>query len=273
MSDQIFLGRGTERKGPFTRAQVSSMAQRGDIGDQDLAWHEGLSGWQPAASVLSKLGISTARPTPPSPPPPPRPAPAATPRRPMADVNLAYSLGKSIRWLLGNLRAVLGLGFLAFIGYSMITDKPSNRGLPSNTASAPAAAFTQPAQSLPMHGTGTKIFTAGAAPLEIRTALDGFHHVVRIMRLPQRTLAAEYFVRSGTPLTVEVPLGTYELRYASGKTWYGWQYLFGPDTSYSKADTPFTFSDDGYQVSGYTVELIMQSGGNLSTSGLSPAQW
>lgn len=192
-------------------------------------------------------------------------------------MNISYTLGRSIRWLLGNIRAVLGLSFLAYVGYSMVTDKPSNRGLPASSSSAPvavaAAAFAQPVQPLPMHGTGTKVFANGTAPLEIRTAHDGFHHVVRIMKLPQRTLAAEYFVRSGLPLTMDVPLGSYELRYASGKTWYGWQYLFGPDTSYSKADTPFTFSDDGYQISGYTVELIMQSGGNLSTSGLSPSQW
>ena len=36
-------------------------------------------------------------------------------------------------------------------------------------------------------------------------------------------------------LELKVPLGTFEIRYASGKQWYGYNYLFGDDTSYSKA--------------------------------------
>lgn len=191
----------------------------------------------------------------------------------MSNQSIGYTIGKSIRWLFANIRAIASVGILGVIGYAVITEKSANSGLPPTSNTPPAAAFTQPAQPLPMHGTGTKMMSYGEAPLEIKTSNDGTHHVVRIMQLPQRTLAGEYFVRSGMPLSIEVPLGTYELRYASGRTWYGWDHLFGPQTRYSKADTPFTFTNDGYQVSGYTVELIMQSGGNLSTSGLAASQW
>lgn len=61
------------------------------------------------------------------------------------------------------------------------------------------------------------------------------------------------------------PLGTYELRYAAGQTWYGTTHLFGPETSCSRADSQFEFREtpDGY--SGYTVELFLQVNGNLRT--------
>ena len=84
---------------------------------------------------------------------------------------------------------------------------------------------------------------------------------------------ASYFIRSGGVVDIDVPVGTYEIKYATGRQWYGTSYLFGPETVYSKADSTFTFSFDGYQYSGYTVELIMQQNGNLRTSGIEPNQW
>ncbi len=67
----------------------------------------------------------------------------------------------------------------------------------------------------------------------------------------------------------DVPLGSYELKYATGKTWYGLDYLFGPNTSYYKADDVFRFSKTGDGVSGWTVELFQQVGGNLETKKIS----
>jgi hypothetical protein len=66
-----------------------------------------------------------------------------------------------------------------------------------------------------------------------------------------------------------VPLGTYELRYASGKRWYGTQCLFGRQTVYSKAEKLFSFHVEDNRVVGYTIELILQAGGNLQTSQIS----
>lgn len=77
------------------------------------------------------------------------------------------------------------------------------------------------------------------------------------------------FVRGGATVEVEVPLGQFEIRYASGENWYGPQYLFGPDTGYSKAEEVFQFTNDGYQISGYTITLYSVAGGNLRTSRIS----
>jgi hypothetical protein len=80
----------------------------------------------------------------------------------------------------------------------------------------------------------------------------------------------EVFVRGGTTVEIEVPLGTYQLKYASGKNWYGTTHLFGPETAYNKADTPFRFYIEGQRISGYTVTLYRVQDGNLRTSQLNP---
>ncbi len=75
--EAVFLGRGGQQLGPYTRTHLAAMAARGEIRDDDLAWHEELSGWQPAAEVLAALGIQ--RMAAPPPVPPPTPVPQAPP--------------------------------------------------------------------------------------------------------------------------------------------------------------------------------------------------
>ncbi len=82
-----------------------------------------------------------------------------------------------------------------------------------------------------------------------------------------------FYVRGGQEFETKAPLGIYELRYASGETWYGTQHLFGPDTIYSKADSTFNFTATGTGYNGYTVELILQTSGNLRTSRMSPGEF
>lgn len=109
------------------------------------------------------------------------------------------------------------------------------------------------------------------APLGIRTS-PGHDYFVKLVNSRGAT-EMSFFVRGGQEFETKAPLGTYELRYASGKVWYGTQYLFGPDTVYSKADSVFHFTSDGLGYNGYTVELIMQNSGNLRTSRMSPSNF
>ncbi len=171
----------------------------------------------------------------------------------------------------------LGIGFLLFIGYAIFFNEPKNKGLPpsANTNYAqPVPTFSQPVQPLPQTGDNTATFGKGVAPLNIKTSpAGGYHYFVKIVNAGTNQELGSYFIRSGGVLDIRVPVGTYEIKYATGKQWYGTAYLFGPETSYSKADSLFTFSFDGYQYNGYTVELIMQQTGNLRTSGIEPSQW
>jgi type IV pilus assembly protein PilA len=66
MSDAVYLGRNGQQLGPYTRAQLAAMAQRGEIMAGDLAWYDGLLGWREAEAVLKGLGIV---PGPANPPP------------------------------------------------------------------------------------------------------------------------------------------------------------------------------------------------------------
>ncbi len=169
----------------------------------------------------------------------------------------------------------VGLAFIALICWSIFGNEPKNKGLPPQATPAAqlAPAFNQPAQPLPQTGDNTASFTNGVAPLSIKTSPNGgYHYFVKVINTANHRELGSYFIRSGGVLEIEVPVGTYEIRYASGKQWYGTGYLLGPETTYSKADRNFTFGFDGYQYNGYSIELIMQQNGNLRTSGIHPRQ-
>jgi len=170
----------------------------------------------------------------------------------------------------------LGIAFLLFLGTNMYIAESKHKGLPPSATIATeqsVPAFNQPEQPLPGNGTSNTNFRDGVAPLSIKTSAGRHHYFVKIVNLLNGQSIGTYFIHSGGTMNIKVPLGTYEIRYASGIKWYGFDYLFGPDTTYNKADSVFNFSFDGYQYSGYTVELIMQQNGNLRTSGIRPDQW
>lgn len=108
--------------------------------------------------------------------------------------------------------------------------------------------------------------TRGVAPFEIRTKA-GRDYFVKLVDL-NGTDVMTIFVQGGRPLETAVPLGSYRMRYAVGGEWYGPVLLFGPETSTFQADEVFDFRLDGSMYTGYTVELILQSEGNLRTSKL-----
>lgn len=67
------------------------------------------------------------------------------------------------------------------------------------------------------------------------------------------------------PSKTTVPVGSYEIKYATGQEWFGPILDFGESASYARCDDRFDFTqdDDGY--TGYTIELILQTDGNLQT--------
>lgn len=104
------------------------------------------------------------------------------------------------------------------------------------------------------------------APLQIRIPNYGKNFFVKIVNPNTNKSVKEFYVKSGQTVETNVPLGTFHLKYAAGKIWVGKFNLFGVDTVYSKANKEFSFYQIGDQVNGYTVELILQAGGNLKTS-------
>lgn len=88
-----------------------------------------------------------------------------------------------------------------------------------------------PEQPLPPSGTIRTFTTAEqVAPFEIKGA-QASHYLLKLVDAYTGAPVMTVFVRSGSTVNVDVALGTYELRYASGETWYGYEYLFGPETA------------------------------------------
>jgi hypothetical protein len=131
-------------------------------------------------------------------------------------------------------------------------------------------AFNQPAQPLPETGTTVKYYNSQAmAPLSIATKSDGTNYLIKVVDWNTKSDVLTTFIRTGEKVSIKVPLGSYEIRYAAGKTWYGYEYLFGPGTSYYKADQKMDFTQSGNAYQGHTIELIPRAGGNLHTSNIS----
>lgn len=105
------------------------------------------------------------------------------------------------------------------------------------------------------------------APLQISVSSEE-HYYVKVVNAYTEERVVDLFIRSGQTARVEVPTGTYRLKYAVGETWYGREHQFGPETGYFKADDAFTFEIVGQQVRGHKIELILQQGGNLSTQSI-----
>jgi hypothetical protein len=126
--------------------------------------------------------------------------------------------------------------------------------------------FTEPVQDMPPSGTVRQL-TAGdlVAPLRINPTADA-SYLVKLVDVYSKSEAMTVFVRGGFPTEVKVPLGKFEIRYASGDKWFGYEHLFGPSTSYAKAEKTFEFRVTGNQVSGYTLTLYKVRDGNLHTS-------
>lgn len=144
------------------------------------------------------------------------------------------------------------------------------RNGPEKSATQPQrqAASETPALSPQPFPAGIRLArqTDPMAPFALTTPDDGHLYYAKLVDLRTNQTAAHIFMRGGERREFDVPLGTFELRYASGTTWYGEKDLFGPQTVRSKADRLMEFRVEGDTVTGRQVRLIKQAGGNLSTS-------
>jgi len=129
--------------------------------------------------------------------------------------------------------------------------------------------FNQPIQPVPPNGEVVK-FTRipSLAPFQIKSSPRS-NYLIKISDFDTNQPVMTIFVRGGEHFTVKVPLGQFTVKYATGDVWYGYKYLFGPETVYNQATSSFTFSrqSDGY--SGYTITLYKVRNGNLKTQTIS----
>jgi len=99
------------------------------------------------------------------------------------------------------------------------------------------------------------------------------HYYVKIVDWYTDRLVQTIFIRAGQTVKTKVPLGSYKIKYAMGKTWYGEIHRFGPSTGYSEADRRLDFKEVDDGIWGHTLELFLQRDGNLHTSQISADQF
>ncbi len=130
-----------------------------------------------------------------------------------------------------------------------------------------------PALDLPPNGEVRYFQQAEAiAPFSIHTA-PGVNYYVKLVDVETGKTAVTVCIWGGQSIKTKVPLGTYELRYATGRDWYGEEKLFGAETSCVQADKRLTFYRNGPQIMGCGVKLIKQIDGNLPTHDINPSKF
>lgn len=155
-----------------------------------------------------------------------------------------------------------------------VLDKVSPPKMPVIEYLGPLTPNSPPDLPLPKNGAATRYFTEEAiAPLKIVTKESGQHYFVKIVDWYSGKTVLTIFIRSGQSVNVNLPIGSYRIKYAAGKVWHGKTYLFGPETTYNEADKKLDFEVRGNQVLGYTIELFLQRHGNLKTKKISAAQF
>ena len=143
----------------------------------------------------------------------------------------------------------------------------------SNQQSTRVTKPTIPAVAMPYTGLVNNYSNKKSiAPFVIETS-TGSNYYVKLKDIYSNQTIIEFFIRGGEQISTKVPLGSYQVVYASGSQWYGYHYLFGNNTSYNKTDKSFDFKQTYNGVSGYTITLYQVSNGNLSTSQLNPNQF
>jgi hypothetical protein len=144
---------------------------------------------------------------------------------------------------------------------------------PVSTPSPPASEKKAAAQPAPV-AISEGIVSASkpkerVVPLQVRAG-TGSNYFVRLVNVADERDVINVLVRGGTTLRVDMPLGTYRLRFASGSTWYGEKLLFGQATSYWTAEQTVTFRKDRNVPGLVAIDLAAQKGGPMKTAPLEP---
>lgn len=108
------------------------------------------------------------------------------------------------------------------------------------------------------------------APFEIKTSDTTVNYYIKLEDSLTKEPEIIIFVRGGDSIKIDVPLGYYKIKYATGKTWFGEEMLFGHNTTYTTSRDILSFKVDGYYVKGHTLTLYKVANGNFATQSLTP---
>ena len=103
------------------------------------------------------------------------------------------------------------------------------------------------------------------APLRITTPSGRTSFFVKLVDAATDEPIMTMFIRGGQTFETRVPLGSMQMRYASGAHWEDEDTLFGPETVYKRAERRLDFvRESNGRVFGQIVELIGQAEGSYA---------
>lgn len=91
------------------------------------------------------------------------------------------------------------------------------------------------------------------------------HYYIKMYNSGNNRLAVTVFVRANSTTEFKVPLGSYVVKSAEGTSWYGFNDLFGNETSYETEEQVFDFYKDGNYVVGKEYQIQKTPYGNLNS--------
>jgi hypothetical protein len=172
------------------------------------------------------------------------------------------------------LGAIIGAGVL--INEFRLSSGPASNDVQTNNeghSSPTLAPRNYPA--MPVTQGIHQIYTSAEqiAPFRIVTPSGADSFYIKLTDASTGVLVMTFFVQGGQSFEAVVPVGSYRVKYATGATWYGVDFVFGPDTRYSEAVKIFEFSSKKNHITGNTIELTPRGGSNLDTKTISADQF
>jgi len=167
--------------------------------------------------------------------------------------------------------ALLLLGAVTFICYRNLTYTPAKPLLGAAAIGAEPRRPTwnlPPEQSLPDNGHGVFAFDQSTTDSRLRIVPRGGqgHVVLKAEGAGDANLVCWIFIRQGESAEIPIPSGSYRLKLACGKSWYGEEHLFGPGASYSAISTEIKIPTRTV----YTIDLHPSKQGSLKERPLRP---
>lgn len=129
-----------------------------------------------------------------------------------------------------------GTAFIYYLFHSSNMAKQDERQTDVGSSFSPSY---DSEQFLPENGE-IYVFTENPriAPIEIKT-IHRDNYLVKIVSVPSQTTVMTVFIYGGTSVSFDVPLGPHEIKYASGKQWYGYDKLFGKKHQFQQREDSF----------------------------------
>lgn len=163
---------------------------------------------------------------------------------------------------------ILGFMVVGCLNIFSGSPEPSNPAPSSKAESSSTQAYDSKLTEFALPGNGKVLDgnSTGNAGYRI-TAPSGYSCYAKVISGGRTQVG--FFIRSGSTATVSVPNGTYTVKFALGKKWYGKKERFGATTGYGQDSSKKSLSSGDVM----TYTLQMTSNGNFSMGSLDASQF